>query len=96
VSTSVKLSSKGQVTIPKVIREFLGLEPGDRLLFRVKGGDVVVEAVGNLMDWYGAAHENVSSANWRAVRDRVRLEIGLETAGEGTGGAGEAEDDAGR
>lgn len=38
------ITSKGQVTIPKDIRDKLGLKPGDRALFRTKkSGEVVIE-----------------------------------------------------
>jgi antitoxin PrlF len=35
------LSSQGQVTIPKYVRDALGLRPGDQIDFRVEG-DVLV------------------------------------------------------
>jgi antitoxin PrlF len=39
-----KLTSKGQITIPKAVREVLGLEQGDRVAFRIgEDGVVVVE-----------------------------------------------------
>ena len=34
----VKVSSKGQVTIPKAVREKLGLRPGDKVDFYEKNG----------------------------------------------------------
>jgi antitoxin PrlF len=38
------LTSKGQVTIPKQVRDKLGLKMGDRLMFRIEGdGKFVVE-----------------------------------------------------
>lgn len=37
------MTSKGQVTIPIEIREQLGLEPGDDLVFTVEGSAVRVE-----------------------------------------------------
>jgi len=38
------LTSKGQVTLPKRIREHLGLKPGDRVEFAIRSdGAVVVE-----------------------------------------------------
>ncbi|MGK6312005.1 AbrB/MazE/SpoVT family DNA-binding domain-containing protein [Neorhizobium sp. DT-125] len=38
----VTLSPKGQVTIPKEMREALGLQPGDHLIYSVVDGDVVL------------------------------------------------------
>jgi antitoxin PrlF len=39
------LTSKGQITIPKVVREALNLEVGDKVYFDVKGdGTVVLKA----------------------------------------------------
>lgn len=40
-----KLTSKGQITVPKVVRERLCLSPGDRVRFVVRDdGTVTVEA----------------------------------------------------
>lgn len=39
-----RMSSKGQVTIPKAIRDHLGLDQGDRLTFQIReSGEVVLE-----------------------------------------------------
>ena len=37
-----RLSSKGQVTIPKEVRESLGLKPGDDVTFELLTGDAVI------------------------------------------------------
>lgn len=38
------ITSKGQITVPKEIREHLGVAPGDRLSFQISSaGEVVVE-----------------------------------------------------
>ena len=37
---NAKIMSKGQVTIPKDIREILGVSCGDRITFIVENGDV--------------------------------------------------------
>jgi AbrB family looped-hinge helix DNA binding protein len=40
-----KITSKGQVTIPKAVRDALGVDTGDRLAFRIQeDGTVLVEA----------------------------------------------------
>jgi len=37
-----KLSSKGQVTIPKKVRETLGLEPGNFVTYEILDDDAVI------------------------------------------------------
>jgi len=41
-SGSGTISRKGQITVPKDVRDALGLHPGDRLLFDVEAGDRAV------------------------------------------------------
>ena len=36
------LTSKGQITLPKSIRQALGVEAGSKLAFELRGGEVVV------------------------------------------------------
>jgi len=38
-----KITSKGQVTIPKEIREKFGFDPGDEIQFTIQEGRVVVQ-----------------------------------------------------
>jgi AbrB family looped-hinge helix DNA binding protein len=37
-----KVSEKGQITIPKKIREVLGIHPGDEVEFEKENGDVKI------------------------------------------------------
>ncbi len=42
---STKITSKGQVTIPREVRETLGIQKGDRLVFDIsRGGQITVSA----------------------------------------------------
>ena len=45
------MSSQGQVTIPKAIREELGLEPGDEVEFDTVGDHVVLRKATSGSDW---------------------------------------------
>ena len=36
------LTSKGQITLPKAIRQTLGVNSGDKLSFELRGGEVVM------------------------------------------------------
>lgn len=42
MDTRAKITSKGQVTIPKTVREALDLHEGDELLFRVERSRAVI------------------------------------------------------
>jgi antitoxin PrlF len=41
----MRITSKGQVTIPKHIREKLGVQPGDDIGFREEGQALIVEKI---------------------------------------------------
>jgi antitoxin PrlF len=41
--STATITSKGQITIPKAVREVLGLEPGDRVAFRVIDNAAIME-----------------------------------------------------
>ena len=43
---ATKLTSKGQVTVPKNVRDYLGLKPGEPVAFeRLPSGEVVLRSV---------------------------------------------------
>ena len=44
-NTSAKITSKGQITVPKEVREALGVGTGDRLQFTVGDGQAVVTPI---------------------------------------------------
>jgi len=40
-----KITSKGQITVPREVRHVLGVKPGDKLVFEQQGKDVSVRPV---------------------------------------------------
>ncbi|MDP9259530.1 MAG: AbrB/MazE/SpoVT family DNA-binding domain-containing protein, partial [Actinomycetota bacterium] len=42
MDVAAQLSSKGQLTVPKVVRDALGLSEGDQVVFRVEGQRAVL------------------------------------------------------
>lgn len=54
MDVSATITAKGQVTIPKHVRDELGLNEGDRLLFRVVDGRAVLARTADLLDLAGA------------------------------------------
>ena len=54
MEVSARLSSKGQVTIPRAVREALALEEGDRVIFRVEGDRAVLARTPDLLRLAGS------------------------------------------
>lgn len=75
---SSTLTSKGQVTIPKAVREELGLREGDRVAFRVLGdGSVVVEPETiDLLDLRGILRPRRKGVSLSDMDDAIRTEAG--------------------
>ncbi|MBI5198845.1 MAG: AbrB/MazE/SpoVT family DNA-binding domain-containing protein [Nitrospirae bacterium] len=48
-----KVSTRGQVAVPKAIREKLSIKDGDTLLFEEKDGKVYIRKVRNFLDLEG-------------------------------------------
>ncbi len=71
----VKITSKGQVTIPKRIRNMLGT---DLVKFRVEGGKIILEPVrdvGGIFKDYAKktiSHEEEREIAWQKVADGYR------------------------
>lgn len=53
VDVSAAVTSKGQVTIPREVRDALGLHDGDRVIFRVVDGAAVIARTGDLLELAG-------------------------------------------
>ena len=43
--TRAKITSKGQITVPRDVRRALGVQAGDHLVFESIGADVIVRAL---------------------------------------------------
>jgi antitoxin PrlF len=54
METSAKLTSKGQLTVPRAVREALQLTEGDRVTFRVEGDRAVLARTPDLLSLAGS------------------------------------------
>ena len=74
---NAKVMSKGQITIPKDIREILGISCGDRVTFVVENGSVrlinsAVYAMQMLQSQMAGEAENAGLTSDRAIMDLVK------------------------
>lgn len=67
------VTSKGQITLPKSVREALGLKAGDRVFFRVHRGRAVLAKVENFLDLAGSVSvpPDGRGALWTAIKARA-------------------------
>lgn len=67
---AAKVTSKGQITIPKEVRDRLGISEGDSVVFRVEEHRAVLAKTPNLLDLAGVVE--VPAAKRRTSWDDVR------------------------
>jgi len=76
-----KVTSKGQATIPKEIRDQLGLKPGDRVAFIRRGNWVILYPVkGTLLDLRGSIKPRSRPEDLEEVRREVKERVAERVA----------------
>ena len=74
MDVSARLSSKGQLTIPRAVREALSLEEGDEVIFRVEGERAVLARSPHLLALAGSVSVPAAKRGtpWRQVLRQTR------------------------
>ena len=74
MDAAAKLSSKGQLTVPKVVRDALGIKEGDEVLFRVWGNRAILARTPGFLDLAGTIRVPAAKRNaaWDDVIRRTR------------------------
>ena len=70
------ITRKGQVTIPKEIRDHLNAKEGERVMFVLRGEDVLLKVVrGNILDLKGSVKPRKRPEDFDAVRGSVKRTV---------------------
>ncbi|MBS9532577.1 AbrB/MazE/SpoVT family DNA-binding domain-containing protein [Mycobacterium sp. M1] len=74
MDVAAKLTSKGQVTVPKAVRDALGLKEGDDVIFRVEGNRAVLARTPDFLALAGTIRVPADKRNvaWDEVVRRSR------------------------
>ncbi|MGN2635725.1 AbrB/MazE/SpoVT family DNA-binding domain-containing protein [Nocardia takedensis] len=70
MDAQARLTSKGQLTVPKAVRDALELHTGDTVLFRVEGQVVVLARTPDLLELAGSVPvpPEVRGRSWEDIR----------------------------
>jgi AbrB family looped-hinge helix DNA binding protein len=74
VDAAAKVTSKGQVTVPKAVRDALGIKKGDEIVFRVEGNRAVLARTPDFLTLAGTIKVPADKRNaaWDDVIRRTR------------------------
>ena len=76
VKLKVRVGPKGQIVIPKIIREKLGIEVGNSLLVDEKNGKIVIEKsdMEELIKWLKAGRKRIAKDVYRfSFEDEIEM-----------------------
>lgn len=78
------VTSKGQTTIPKEIRDFLKLKPKDRIFYIVEDGKVVLKPLrGDILELRGSVPPKDRPEDFDAIRAATRKAIAKKVVTQG-------------
>jgi len=70
------LTKKWQTTIPKDVRNLLGLKPKDRIFYLIEGERVVLKPLkGNILDLRGSVNTKEKPIDFNKLRDNTRKKV---------------------
>ena len=74
MDAAARISSKGQVTVPKVVRDALGIQEGDEVVFRVEGNRAIIARTPDFLTLAGSISVPAAKRNaaWDDVVRRTR------------------------
>ncbi len=70
-----KVTTKGQVTIPKKIRDVLRIQPNDRIDFERDGEKIIMVPIKTLQDFRGAVRTKRKSSTFEAERSKAKAAV---------------------
>lgn len=78
-----KVTSKGQVTLPKEVRELLHIRTGSIVVFEKKDEVLVVKTAKTLQDFRGVLKGRQKQADFEEMRSKAKEYVGKKGAHSG-------------
>ncbi len=78
------VTRKGQITIPKTIRDRLGVREGEKVLFVMRGDEVVLKVLrGTILDLKGSVKASAHPEDFENIRRAVKQAVSAKVARHG-------------
>ena len=75
------MTRKGQVTIPKAIRDRLGVKEGEKILFVMRDEEVFLKVVkGTILDLKGSVQPSTQPDDFEKIRQSVKQAVAKKVA----------------
>lgn len=84
ISTKTRITQKGQVTIPKEARDYLGLKTGSRIEFKINKGQVFIQPADSLEKNLGIIKPKNYPENFSFIRKKIQKKLAEEVVKEFT------------
>ena len=82
MEVAARVTAKRQVTVPKAVRDALGIDVGDELIFRVEGDRAVIARTPDFLELGGSVHVPAARRNvaWDDVIRQTRARRSADRA----------------
>lgn len=74
-TNTTRITQKGQVTIPKHIRDYLGVKTRNYIKFRIEKGKVVINPAASLEENFGKIKAKITPEDFSKARTRFEKEV---------------------
>jgi AbrB family looped-hinge helix DNA binding protein len=76
MTVTAKITSKGQITLPKKVRDLLHLREGGVVVFEQENDKIVIKAAQSLLDYKGYLKGRTTPADADTARETARTYVG--------------------
>lgn len=76
MTVTAKITSKGQITLPKKVRDLLRLREGGVVVFEQEDDKMVIKPAESLLDYQGYLKGRAKPADGEVVRETARKYVG--------------------
>ena len=76
MTVAAKITSKGQITLPKKVRDMLHLREGGIVVFEQEDDRIVIKSAQSLLDYKGFLRGRAKPAGADIIRETARAYVG--------------------